>query len=37
MIWTVALLRAGMKHYEDLVAQGKADKKELVRFRKHFE
>ncbi len=33
---SVALLRAGMKHYEELVAKGKADKKELLRFKKHF-
>ncbi len=32
----VSLLRVGMKHYEELVAAGKADKKELNRFKKHF-
>lgn len=32
----VALLRQGLKHYEELVAAGKANKEELKRFKKHF-
>ncbi|MGB7067922.1 MAG: hypothetical protein WBD22_00320 [Pyrinomonadaceae bacterium] len=32
---SVSLLRAGMNHYEKLIAKGKATEKELARFKKH--
>ncbi|CAN5615322.1 hypothetical protein BH24ACI3_BH24ACI3_06300 [soil metagenome] len=33
---SLELLRSGMKHYEKLIEEGKASKKELARYKKYF-